>query len=188
MYSMVSYQPATNRIQSLHLTISSMGSKWLHWVWLMTTKTATTATTFVLMPLSRLARVGNFWFNLLFPFLLIVPVLCFNAISFRILLYALFRQFPWSNLFFTSYFKIFNLTNLKFDVSTDDMTITLQTAFNYHIFRLQNSTHSVLKNISQQPINQSSHTHPDQMMFNPTHPQLFCNSKILSYNSTTKLV
>lgn len=154
----------------------------------MTTKTATTATTFVLMPLSRLARVGNFWFNLLFPFLLIVPVLCFNAISFRILLYALFRQFPWSNLFFTSYFKIFNLTNLKFDVSTDDMTITLQTAFNYHIFRLQNSTHSVLKNISQQPINQSSHTHPDQMMFNPTHPQLFCNSKILSYNSTTKLV
>ena len=154
----------------------------------MATKTATTATTFVLMPLSRLARVGNFWFNLLFPFLLIVPVLCFNAISFRILLYALFRQFPWSNLFFTSYFKIFNLTNLKFDVSTDDMTITLQTAFNYHIFRLQNSTHSVLKNISQQPINQSSHTHPDQMMFNPTHPQLFCNSKILSYNSTTKLV
>ena len=128
MYSMVSYQPATNRIQSLHLTISSMGSKWLHWVWLMTTKTATTATTFVLMPLSRLARVGNFWFNLFFPFLLIVPVLCFNAISFRILLYALFRQFPWSNLFFTSYFKIFNLTNLKFDVSTDDMTITLQTA------------------------------------------------------------
>lgn len=188
MYSMVSYQPATNRIQSLHLTISSMGSKWLHWVWLMTTKTAKTATTFVLMPLSRLARVGNFWFNLLFPFLLIVPVLCFNAISFRILLYALFRQFPWSNLFFTSYFKIFNLTNLKFDVSTDDMTITLQTAFNYHIFRLQNSTHSVLKNISQQPINQSSHTHPDRMMFNPTHPQLFCNSKILSYNSTTKLV
>ena len=154
----------------------------------MTTKTAATATTFVLMPLPRLARVGNFWFNLLFPFLLIVPVLCFNAISFRILLYALFRQFPWSNLFFTSYFKIFNLTNLKFDVSTDDMTITLQTAFNYHIFRLQNSTHSVLKNISQQPINQSSHTHPDQMMFNPTHPQLFCNSKILSYNSTTKLV
>ena len=154
----------------------------------MTTKTAATATTFVLMPLPRLARFGNFWFNLLFPFLLIVPVLCFNAISFRILLYALFRQFPWSNLFFTSYFKIFNLTNLKFDVSTDDMTITLQTAFNYHIFRLQNSTHSVLKNISQQPINQSSHTHPDQMMFNPTHPQLFCNSKILSYNSTTKLV
>ena len=153
----------------------------------MTTKRATTATTFVLMPLSRLARVGNFWFNLLFPFLLIVPVLCFNAISFRILLYALFRQFPWSNLFFTSYFKIFNLTNLKFDVSTDDMTLTLQTAFNYHIFRLQNSTQSVLKSISQQPINQSSHTHADQMMFNPTHPQLFCNSKILSYNSTTKL-
>ena len=154
----------------------------------MTTKTATTATTFVLMPLSRLARVGNFWFNLLFPFLLIVPVLFSNAISFWILLYALFAQFPWSNLFFTSCFKIFNLTNLKFDVTTDDMTITLQTAFNYHIFRLQNSTHSVLKNISQQPINQSSHTHPDQMMFNPTHPQLFCNSKILSYNSTTKLV
>ena len=154
----------------------------------MTTKTATTATTFVLMPLSRLARVGNFWFNLLFPFLLIVPVLCFNAISFRILLYALFRQFPWSNLFFTSYFKLCNLTYLKVDVSTDDMTISLQTAFNYHIFRLQNSTHSVLKNISQQPINQSSHTYPDQMMFNPTHPQLFCNSKILSYNSTTKLV
>ena len=161
------------------LLLSSIGSKWLHWVWLMTTKTATTATTFVLMSLSRLARVGNFCFNLLFRFLSIVHVLYSNATSFRILLYALFAQFPWSNLFFTSYFKLCNLTYLKVDVSTDDMTISLQTAFNYHIFRLQNSTHSILKNISQQPINQSSHTHPDQMMFNPTYPHLFCNSKIL---------
>ena len=109
------------------LLLSSIGSKWLHWVWLTTTKTATTTATFVLMSLSRLARVGSFCFNLLFPFLSIVPILYSNAKSFWILLYALFAWFPWSNLFCTSYFKLCILTYLKVDVSTDDMTISLQT-------------------------------------------------------------
>ena len=40
------------------------------------------------MPLQRLARVGNFWFNSLSPFLSIVHILSSQAILFQILLYA----------------------------------------------------------------------------------------------------
>ena len=83
-----------------------------------------TAVTSILMPLSWLARVGNFCFNLLSPFLSIISILSSQAILFPILLYALFPQFPWSTLLpLPSYFKFHNLTCLEVDVSTDDMTI-----------------------------------------------------------------
>ena len=60
---------------------------------------ATTTTMSVLKPLSRLAGVGNFCFKLLSPFRSIVCILSSQAISFQIILYALFPQFPWSTSF-----------------------------------------------------------------------------------------
>ena len=102
------------------------------------------------MPLSWVAGVGNFCFNLLSPFLLLVCILSSQAISFQILLYPLFQRFPWSTILpIPSYFKLHNLTYLGDDISTDDMTIPPQTALNYHIFYLHHKTHPILKNISQ---------------------------------------
>ena len=58
--------------------------------------------------------VGSFCFNLLLPFLSILCILSFQAISFQILLYALFRRFPWLTLLlFPSYFKLHNLTYVR---------------------------------------------------------------------------
>ena len=75
-----------------------------------TTTTITTTATSVLMPLSRLAEVDNFCFNLLSPLLSIIRILSSQAISFQIL-YALFQRFPWSTLLpFPSYFNVHNLT------------------------------------------------------------------------------
>ena len=113
-------------------------------------------TTSVLMPLSRMTGVGNFWFNLLLPFLSIVRILSSQAISHQILLYAFFPQIPWSTFLpFPSYFNFHNLTYCRVDVSADDMTIPSQTALNYHIFDLHNNTHPIPKNISRHPIGQS---------------------------------
>ena len=130
------------------------------------------------MPLSRLAGVSNFCSNFLSPLLSIVCILCSHAMSFQILLYALFLQFPWSTLLpFPSYFNFHNLMYLGINVSTHEMTIPPQMAFNYQILNLHNSTHPITKNISQHPINQSHPTyHPDTML-HPTQPHLICNSK-----------
>ena len=131
------------------------------------------------MPLSRLAGVGNFCFNSLSLFLSIVRILSSQAISFQILLYALFPRFPWSTLLpFPSYFKLHNLTYLGVDVSTDDMTVPPQTTLNYHIFDLHNNTHHISKNTSRQPIDQSHPTHhPDHTTIHPTQPRLIRISK-----------
>ena len=80
--------------------------------------------TSVLMPLSRLVGVSNICSNSLSPFPSIVRILSSQAISFQVLLYALFPRFPWSTLLlFPSYFNFHNLTYLGIDVSTHDMTI-----------------------------------------------------------------
>ena len=113
------------------------------------------------MTLSRLTAVGNFCFNFLSPFLSIVHILSSQAISFQILLYTLLPRFPWSILPFPGYFKPHNLTYLGVDVSTVDMTIQLQTVLNYHAFDLHNNTHSIPKNISRHPIDQSHPAHHD---------------------------
>ena len=144
-----------------------------------------TTTTYVLMPLSHLARVGNFFFNLLSPFLLIIHIFSSQAISFQILLYALFPQFPWLTLLpYPSYFKLHNLTYLEVDVLTNDLTIPPQTVLHYHIFDLQNNTHPILKNISQHPINQPHPTHhPDHTMLHPTQPHLIQSSQFLCFTT-----
>ena len=102
------------------------------------------------MPLSQLAGVSNFCCFSLSKFLSSVRALSSQAISFRILLYALFPRFPWSTLLlFPSYFNFHNFTYLGIDVSMHDMTIPLQTALNYYIHNLHNNTHPITKNISQ---------------------------------------
>ena len=81
----------------------------------------TTTITSVLMPLSRLAGVGNFCSNFLSQFLSFVRIFSSQAISFRILLYALFPQFLWSTFIpFLCYISFHNFTYLEIDVSTHD--------------------------------------------------------------------
>ena len=76
--------------------------------------------------------------NSLLLFLSILCILSSPALSFQVLLYELFPQFPWSALLpFPSYFNFHN------------MTIPLQTALNYYIHNLHNNTHPITKNISQ---------------------------------------
>ena len=123
-------------------------------------------------------EVGNFCFNLLLPFLLIICILSLQAILFQILLYALFPRFPWLALLsFPSYFKLHNLTYLGVDVLTNDMTTPLQMTLNYHIFNLHNNTHSIPQNFSRHPIDQSHPTHPDHTMLQPMQPCLIFNSR-----------
>ena len=124
------------------------------------------------MLLSRLAAFGNFSFNSFSLFLSITGILSSQAISIKILFHALFPQFPWSTLLpFPSYFKLHNLMYLGVDVVTDDTTIPPQTALNYHIFDLHNNTHSVPKNISRRPIDQSHPTyHPVLTTLHATSP------------------
>ena len=111
------------------------------------------------MPLSLLAWVGNFYFNLLLPFLTIIRILSSQATLIQILLYKLISWFPWSALLpFPSHFKSHNLTYLGVDVSANDMTIPSQTALNY-IFNLHSNTHAILKNINPHPIDQCDPTH-----------------------------
>ena len=138
-----------------------------------------TTTTSVLMPLSRLAEVGNFCFNVLSPFHWIVRILPSQAISFQIFLYALFPRFPWSILLsFHWYFMLHDLMYLGADISTNDMTIPPQTSLNYKIFDCHNNTHLIPKNISQHPINQPHSTHHlDHTMLHPTQPHFIHNSK-----------
>ena len=134
--------PLFQSCQLRHITVfrficESLKPSMLLSVWIR----ATTTTAFVLMPLSWLARVGNFCFNLLSPFLSIVPILSSQAISFQILLYTLFPRFPGLTLLpFPIYFKLHNVTYLGVDVSMDDMTIPSQMALNYRIFDLHNKT------------------------------------------------
>ena len=67
---------------------------------------------------------------------------------------------------------------LRIDVSTLDMTISLQTALNYHIADLHNNTHRIAKNISRHPINQFDPiNHLDNIMLHPMELCLICNSK-----------
>ena len=137
--------------------------------------------------------VGNFCFNLLSAFLSILHIISSQAIFFLFLLYGFFPQFRWSTLLsFPSYFKLHNLRYLKVDVSTYDMTIPLQTAFNHHIFDLHSNTHPILKNISRHPIDQSHPTHdPDHTML---HLCLIWNSTFPRFTtvqrnwSNTKLI
>ena len=131
------------------------------------------------MPLSRLAGVGNFCFNLLSPFLPMVHIIFSLAILFQILLYALCRRSPWSTLLpLPRYLKLHNLTYLGAHVSTDDMTATSQMALNYHIFDLHNNTHLIPKKFSRYTIDQSHPTyHPDQTTLRPIQPRLIRNSK-----------
>ena len=111
------------------------------------------------MQLSQLAGVNSFCSNLLSLFLSIVRILFSEAILFQILLYALFPQFTWSTLLpFPSHFDFHNLTYLGVDVSTHDRTIPRQTALNYYILNLHSNIHSITKNISQHPLNQSHPT------------------------------
>ena len=146
---------------------------------------AATTTTPILVPLSRLARVGNFCFNLLSLFHSIVRILSFQAISFQILLYALFPRFTYSTLL---PFKFHNFTFLGVDVST----ILPQTALNNHTFDLHFNTHLILNN-SRFPINQSHPTHhPDHSMLHPMQPRLIRNSKFprlitVQHNSSNKI-
>ena len=134
------------------------------------------------MPLSRLARVGNLCFNSLSPFLLIIRILSSQAISFQILLYALFPQFPWSILLpFPRYFNFHIFTYLGINVSTHDMIIPPQTTLNYHILNLHN-THPITKNISRHPI---YHFHPKH---HPDHTTLHRMQLRLIYNSTFSLL
>ena len=131
------------------------------------------------MPLSWLAGVGNFCFNMLSLFHSIVRILSSQAISFQIFLYALFPRFPWSTLLsFPWYFMLHDLTYLGADISTDDMTILPQTSLNYEIFDRHDNTHSIPNNISQHPINQPHSTHhPNRTTLRPTQPHFICNSK-----------
>ena len=131
------------------------------------------------MPLSRLARVGNFCFNILSPFHSMAPILSSQAISFQIFLYVLFPQFPWSTLLsFPWCFMLHDLTYLGADISTNDMTIPPQMSLNYGIFDRHDNTHLIPKNISQHPINQPHSTHhPNHTMLHPTQPHFICNSK-----------
>ena len=126
----------------------------------------------------QLAGVSNFCSNLLSRFLSIVRIFSSQAISFQILLYALFPWLPWSVLLhFPSYFNFHNLKYLGIDASRH-MTIPPQTTLNYHILNLHNNTHPITKNISPHPISQSHPTHhPDHMTFHPKQPRLIRNSK-----------
>ena len=131
------------------------------------------------MPLSQLARVVNFCFNMPSPFHLIACILPSQAISFQIFLYALFPRFPWSTLLsFPWYFMLHDLTYLGAHILTDDMTIPPQTSLNYEIFDRHGNTHPIPKNISQHPINQPHSTHyPNHMMLHPMQPHFIRNSK-----------
>ena len=133
-----------------------------------------------LMPLFWLAGVSNFCSNLLLSFLSIVCILSFQPISFQILLYAIFPQFPRLTLLpFPSYFNFHKLTYFGIYVSMHDMTITLQAALNDHILNLYNNTHPITKNISWQTINQSYPSHqPDYTTFHLTQPHLTVSSKV----------
>ena len=75
--------------------------------------------------------------------------------------------------FFLFPFLSNSITYLGIDVSMHDMTISLQTALNYHIFNLHNNTHPITKNISRYPINQSYPTHHlDHTTLHPTQAHL----------------
>ena len=129
------------------------------------------------MPLSRLAGVSNFCSSSLALFFSIIRILSFQAISFQLLLYALFPWFPWSTLLsFSSCFNFHNLTQLM----SSRMTWPYHRwqLFYYHVLNLHNNTHPITKNISRHPINQSHPTHqPDHTTLHPMQPCLICNSK-----------
>ena len=113
--------------------------------------TTATTTTSVLMPLSLLAGVSKFCSNFLPSFLSIVRIpSSMQAILFQVLLDALFPQFPWLHLVsFPSDFNFHNLTYLRFDVLTHEMTIPPQASVNDHILNLHNIT-SQRSHVSQQ--------------------------------------
>ena len=138
------------------------------------------------MPLSRVAGVSNFCSKSLSPFLSIVRILSFQAISFQILLYALFPRFLWSTLLpFPSYINITSPI-LGIDVSTQDMTIPPQAALNYHILNLHNNTHPITKNISRHSIKQFHPTHSDHLTLHPTQLRIIRNSKFLRFTTVQR--
>ena len=68
-----------------------------------------------------LAKVGNFHFDSLSPFLSIVCILSSQTILLQIFFYALFPRFPRSFFLpFPSYFNFHTLTYLGMDVSMHD--------------------------------------------------------------------
>ena len=137
------------------------------------------------MALSWLTRVGNFCFNSLLPFLLIVCILSSQAISFQILFCTSFPRFPWSTLLpFPSYFKLHNLMYLRGNISMDDMTVPLKTALNYQILDLHSNTHPIPKNVNQHPTDQSHPTHhPDHAVLHHSQAHLIHNSKFLCFTT-----
>ena len=129
------------------------------------------------MPLFCLVGAGNFRFISLLPFFSIVGILSVQAISSQIL-YTFFPRFPWwTFLHFPSYFNFSNLTYLRIDVFTHDMTIPPKMVLNYHILDLHNNIHPITKNISWHPINQSYPTRPDHSTLYPMQPRLIQNNK-----------
>ena len=89
----------------------------------------------------------------------------------------LFPTISLVDLHFPSYFNFSNLTYLRIDVFTHDMTIPPKMVLNYHILDLHNNIHPITKNISWHPINQSYPTRPDHSTLYPMQPCLIQNNK-----------
>ena len=107
----------------------------------------------VLMSLSRLAGVGNVCFNSLSPFLSIVHILSFEAISFQILFYAFFSRFPWST-FFLFPVILSTITSPIFELMSPRMTLS------YNRIKQSHPTY-----------------HPDHTTVHPKRSCVNCNSK-----------
>ena len=113
-----------------------------------------------------------------------VRILSSQAISFQILLYALFPRLPWSTLLpFPSYFNFHNLAYLGIDVSTHGMTIPPKTALIYHILNLQNNTHFITKNISR---HLSTNLTPHILIIQSSTPRNLVSSATVSCHISQK--
>ena len=138
------------------------------------------------MLLSRLSGVRSFHFNLLSPFLLIVPILSSQGFLLNPSLLT-----PTISLVnsFSIYFNFHYLIYLGIDVSTHNIIIPPQMALNHNIIDLHNNIHPITKNISQHPINQSHSTHhPDHTMLHSTQPHLIRNIKLPCFTTNLLIV
>ena len=137
-----------------------------------------TETTSVLMQLSSLAGLANFYFSLLFPFLSIVCTLSSQAKSFQIFLYAVFPQFTWSTLLpFSSNFKFHNPTYLGVDVSTDNIQhyctrLCISVSSNF----TTTPTLSWITSVDTLSTSRIPHIIPITVL-HPTQPYLICNKR-----------
>ena len=140
----------------------------------------TTKKTFVLIPLSRLAGVGSFCFNLFSPFWsyassLLKPYCSksFFTDSSHDFLGWPFFLFPVNSTYITS--RIWKLMSPR-------MTWLLNRKWRWIIISWIFTTtstqcHPVTKNITRHPINQSHPAHPDHATLHPTQPHLICSSE-----------